>query len=167
MANIDITKREVPYSGEDRPTFQRRMGEYRRRRNVLNKAAAAARRRGDAPTYNALLDSGLKRGIQVGGTDSVERMRQTVLGQMDKEKEGAIENEGLNKKIKALGKKPMEGLNEKKPPKVNVIPPGSDEEKEALQQSPLNNPDYMFGLYDPNETVGLDEGLRKQIIKRY
>jgi hypothetical protein len=167
MANIDKTKREVPYSGEDRPIFQRKMGEYRRIRNLLNKAAGAARRRGDATGYISLVDTGAKRGIQVGGTDSVERMRQTVLGQMDREKEGAIENEGLNKKIKALGKKPMKGLNEKKPPKVNVIPPGSDEEKEALQQSPLNNPDYMFGLYDPNETVGLDEGLRNKIINRY
>ena len=158
MANIDRTKREVPYSGEDRPTFQRRMGEYRRRRNVLNKAAAAARRRGDAPTYNALLDSGAKRGIQVGGTDSVERMRQMVLGQMDREEERAIENEKLKQQLEALDKRPNPKLGGDRPDEeVTVAPTDS---KEQNQMSYVDQPVSQYGIIpDPYRNEDSNENL--------
>ena len=149
MANIDSTPRDIPYSGDQRPEFQTRMGEYRRVRNLLNRAAGAARRRGDATSYISLVDLGAKRGIQVGGTDRVPRIQQKVLADMARDRENAIENAKAARKAKDIANQPMpEGprVRRERPP-VNVAPPESDDAKTALQQTtPVDPNDEQFGL---------------------
>ena len=149
MANIDSTPRDIPYSGDQRPEFQTRMGEYRRVRNLLNRAAGAARRRGDATSYISLVDLGAKRGIQVGGTDRVPRIQQKVIADMARDRENAIENAKAARKAKDIANQPMpEGprVRRERPP-VNVAPPESDDAKTALQQTtPVDPNDEQFGL---------------------
>ena len=149
MANIDSTPRDIPYSGDQRPEFQTRMGEYRRVRNLLNRAAGAARRRGDATSYISLVDLGAKRGIQVGGTDRVPRIQQKVLADMARDRENAIANAEAARKAKDIANQPMpEGprVRRERPP-VNVAPLESDDAKTALQQTtPVDPNDEQFGL---------------------
>tara|TARA_R100000234_G_C4891392_1_gene131609 strand:+ start:101 stop:607 length:507 start_codon:yes stop_codon:yes gene_type:complete len=151
MANIDSTPKDIPYSGDQRAEFQTRMGEYRRIRNLLNRAAGAARRRGDATSYISLVDLGAKRGIQVGGTDRVPRIQQTVLADMARDRENAIANAKAARKAKDIANQPMpEGprvRKERERPKVNVEPSESDDAKTALQQTtPVDPNDEQFGL---------------------
>tara|TARA_Y100000401_G_scaffold116736_1_gene123249 strand:- start:2200 stop:2628 length:429 start_codon:yes stop_codon:yes gene_type:complete len=125
------------------------MGEYRRVRNLLNRAAGAARRRGDATSYISLVDLGAKRGIQVGGTDRVPRIQQKVLADMARDRENAIANAEAARKAKDIANQPMpEGprVRRERPP-VNVAPPESDDAKTALQQTtPVDPNDEQFGL---------------------
>jgi len=150
MANIDSTPKDIPYSGDQRAEFQTRMGEYRRIRNLLNRAAGAARRRGDA-SYLSLVDLGAKRGIQVGGTDRVPRIQQKVLADMARDRENAIENAKAARKAKDIANQPMPKgprvRKERERPKVNVEPSEPAAAKAALQQTtPVDPNDEQFGL---------------------
>lgn len=162
--NIDTTPREIPYSGENRAEFQTRMGEYRRVRNILNKAASAARRRGDASSYINYLDTGAKRGIQVGGTDRVPRIRQKVLADMERDRENAIANAAAMRKVEAIQNRPDPEGPRVRRPEVKVIPPMSDEEKEVLDQANVEEyGDVAYG-YAPYSNPYRGEDLENQLL---
>lgn len=158
MADLS-EKRDMPFND---PNVRRRLMEHKRLRGLLTRAAAAARRRGDARAAMSYQDLGASRGIRVGGLDQALRQRQQVLTDMALEKAEGKKNEANRDKIEALAGRDIPNLrfpkvdnrgDVNKDEGINVLPQETSEQKEALQEQIRSSQDNRFGYLgeDPVE----------------
>jgi hypothetical protein len=155
MADIDRTKREVPYFGEKQKQFQSDMGEYRQRRNIIRKALRALKRQDPNPSaamaFNNLLDYAKDRQLKVTGTDRVDRIEQVVLAQQQEDRENAIQDTLAKRIIQEQSRRDrFPERPERERPKVNIEPTESDEEKQNLQETYSPDVSSNYGIIDEN-----------------
>ena len=127
-----------------------RMREYRTRKHMLARAMRKARRAGNFEAWDSLDRAAKRDGVQVGGAENVENIRQKVLGDMAFDRRHAMDIADGRRRRRmieiAAGNREAPKVGEPREEQAPIVQPPDEDPAERAQEF-QNIPAYSPGFF--------------------